>query len=391
MSKKMDRMIEILHILDFWQLIDILIFPIILLISLVIKPFLPKNIWIVAENPNEACDNGYIFFKYLREKRRKINAYYVIDKKSKDFDKVSKIGKVIQPKSLKHWIYYLNAEKIIVTQKYANPSPALFHILHKYNLIKTPRIFLQHGIIKDNAKMFYFNRTKFRIFICGAKKEYEYVKKFFNYPKGYVAYTGLARYDNLNLDKKKNNFILIYPTWRNYIKNQKEFDAFMKNYYDLINNKKLINCLEKYDIIVQLVLHKNMKKFKLNKNTKSKNIKINHNEEVDIQDLINKTDLLITDFSSLYFDIAYRQRPIIYYQFDTDNYRKKQLEEGYFSYQNNGFGKVVKKQDIVIDEIKRYVENNFKVEELYYNRMKDFFERRDSKNCERIFREIEIK
>ena len=147
----------------------------------------------------------------------------------------------------------------------------------------------------------------------------------FGYPNGYVAYTGLARFDNLDLEGKNNNFILVYPTWRNYIKNQNDFDRFMENYYKILNNKKLIDYLEKNNINIQLVLHKNMKKFNINSIINSNNIKINHNEEVNIQDLINKTDLLITDFSSIFMDIAYRQRPIIYYQFDTDNYRNNQL------------------------------------------------------------------
>ena len=385
----MKRIKEILKIIDIIQIIDFILFPFIFLISLFYKPFL-KDIWLIEENPNEACDNGYILFKYIRKTRKDINVYYIINKKSKDLIKIKFLGNIIYHKSLKHWIYYLNAKRIIVTQKYANPSPALFHILHKYNLIKTSRIFLQHGITKDNAKMFYYDRCKFKLFICGAKREYKYIKENFNYPNNNVVYTGFARFDNLDLNKKINKFILICPTWRNYINNQNDFDIFMKNYYDLINNKNLINYIEKNNITIQLVLHKNMKKFKLNKNNISKNIIINHNEEVDIQELLNKTDLLITDFSSLYFDIAYRQRPIIYYQFDTNKYRKNQLEEGYFSYEKDGFGDIFNNSDLVINKIKYYIDNNFKIEDKYLKRMNLFFERKDKDNCKRILDEIEM-
>ena len=384
----MNRIKEIIKIINIIQIIDFILFPFIWLISLFFKLFL-KDIWLIEENPNEACDNGYILFKYIRKNRKDINIYYVINKKSKDCNKVNSFGNIIYHKSLKHWIYYLNAKKIIVTQKYANPSPALFHILHKYNILRMPRIFLQHGVIKDNAKMFYYDRCKFRLFICGAKREYEYVKENFNYPKGYTVYTGLARFDNLILNNKKNNFILIYPTWRNYINNQRDFNCFMINYYNLINNKDLINCLEKNNIKLQLVLHKNMKKYKINYKSFSNNISINHNDEVDIQNLINKTDLLITDFSSIFMDIAYRQRPIIYYQFDADNYRRNQLEEGYFFYKKDGFGEIYNDSKSVVDKIKYYINNDFKVEDKYLKRMSSFFERRDKNNCKRIFEEIE--
>ena len=387
-KEKIKRVNEIYNLLNFKQILDVLCLPFIFIISMLCKPFL-KNIWIIEENPNEACDNGYIFYKYIRENRKDINVYYVIKKKSKDYLKVKTLGNVINHGSLKHWVYYLNAKKIIVSQKYANPSPAIFYILHVKNFLKQPRIYLKHGITKDNATMLYYDRTRFRLFICGAKKEFEYVKEKFEYPEENVVYTGFARFDNLDLSNQYNNTILIAPTWRNWIKSQEEFNEFIQNYYKIINNKVLINYLEKYGLNLQLVLHKNMKRFKLEYKPKSKNIQINHNNEVDIQELLNRAALLITDYSSLFFDIAYRKRPIIFYQFDKKEYRKNQLPEGYFSYEKDGFGVVVQDAELVLNKIFYYIENEFNVEESYLRKMNNFFERRDKNNCKRILEEIE--
>ena len=382
-----ERFKEILKIIDTKQLIDIIIFPIIWIISLVLKPFC-KDIWIIAENPNEACDNGYVFFKYIRENRKDINAYYVINKKSKDYKKIDSLGNILQYRSIKHWVYYLNAKKIIVTQKYSNPSPALFYILHTKRILKTPRVFLRHGIAKDDAKMFYYNRTYFRLFICGAKREYEYVKEKFNYPKENVVYTGFARFDNL-IENSTENLILVAPTWRKWINNQNEFEEFINNYYRLLNNERLIKIFKENNIKIYMILHKNMKKFKINIDKIRNNIFIRHNDEVDIQQLINRSQLLITDFSSIFFDIAYRKRPIIYYQFDTKKYRKNQLQEGYFSYSKDGFGDIVDNVDLLVNKIEFYVKNNFKVEDKYIKKMNSFFERKDKNNCKRILQEIE--
>lgn len=396
-NSKSKRIKEIFEILDFKQIIDVFIFPIIYLISVCFKKIC-KNIWLVSENPNEACDNGYIFFKYIRENRKDIKAFYVINKKSKDYEKVAKLGNVIKYRSLKHWIYYLNASKIIVTQKYANPSPAIFYVLHTKNILKSPRIYLKHGITKDESKMLYYNRTRFRLFICGAKREYEYIKNNYDYPKESVVYTGFARFDNLKVYNEKdvkntnqnNKLILIAPTWRNWLKKQEDFDIFMQKYFDLINNKEIVNYIEKNNIQIKIVLHKNMKKFKIKNIDKlNKNITINHNEEVNIQELLNKADLLITDYSSIFFDIAYRKRPIIYYQFDLNKYRENQLPEGYFSYENDGFGEILKDSKAVIEKIKEYIKNDFKIENVYLERMEKFFARRDTNNCKRILEEIE--
>lgn len=384
------RVKEILKIIDGRQLLDFVLYPGIFAISVFAKPFC-KDVWIVEENPNEACDNGYIFYKYLRENRQDINAFYVINKKSKDYKKVEKYGNVISHGSLKHWIYYLNAKKIIVTQKYSNPSLALFYLLHAKKIIKTPRIFLQHGIIKDDCKLYYYNRTGFRLFICGAKREYEFVKNTFEYPEGYVAYTGLARYDNLNFESKNTNkLILVMPTWRNWIKKQSDFDAFINKYYEILRDEGLVKHLRDTNTRLKFVLHKNMKKFELNKSYGFDDvITINHNEEVNIQDLLNEADLLVTDFSSVFFDIAYRKRPIIYYQFDTKEYRENQLQDGYFSYKDDGFGDVYDNAKDVIDKVVHYIDNDYSIEEKYIVRMEDFFERKDKDNCKRILEEIE--
>lgn len=390
------RLKEIVKIIEFKEIIDFLLFPIILIISLLAKPFI-KRAWLIEENPDEACDNGYVFFKYLnnsndnklKNKIKDINIFYVINKKSKDYEKVKKVGKVINHGSLKHWIYYLNAEKIIVTQKYANPSKALFYLLHKYSLPRGKRYFLQHGIIINDCKTFYYKETNFNKFICGAKREYEYVKEKYGYPENNVCYTGLARFDELKLEENTNNkLILIAPTWRKWIKNKNDFKIFMENYYSILENAELQTALLENNIEIQLVLHKNFSKFKIEKQVIGSNIKINHNKDVDIQELLNKVELLITDYSSIFMDVAYRKRPIIYYQFDKDKFRKLHLSEGYFKYEKDGFGDVINSEKDVIQKIIYYINNNLKIEKEYEDKMDNFFERKDKKNCQRILEEI---
>lgn len=79
----------------------------------------------------------------------------------------------------------------------------------------------------------------------------------------------------------------------------------------------------------------------------------------------------------------------IYYQFDTEEYRNRQLQEGYFSYGKDGFGPVFDNEEDVISYVSTRVNNNFQVDKKYMKRMEDFFERRDKNNCKRIVKEIE--
>lgn len=376
---KIDIVVDILKL--------IILFP----ISFILRPILnKKNIWLIEEKPTEANDNGYALLKYIKEDRPDINVYYVIDKKSKNIDKVKNISKIIKHKSIKHWIYYFDAKVIAVTQKYANPCPAIFYVLHNLKLIKGKRVFLQHGITKDNIECYQYDVSKFDLFVCGAKKEFEYIKTKFGYPSQSVIYTGFARFDKYNVNNNiKERFILICPTWRNWITDKNKNYEYFEKWNELINNEKFNEFLEKNNIYAKVILHQEMNKFKDKIKSKYENVQVLKNDEINYDENLSKCLMLITDFSSVFFDIAYMKKPIIYYQFDTKEFREKHLQEGYFSYEEDGFGEIFEESKAVIEEIIKIEKENFSMQEKYLKRVNLFFERRDNKNCQRIVDEIE--
>jgi len=63
-------------------------------------------------------------------------------------------------------------------------------------------------------------------------------------------------------------------------------------------------------------------------------------ESCDYQELIKESSLLITDYSSIFFDFAYLKKPVIYTHFDYNEYRENHVPEGYFNYKNDGFGPI---------------------------------------------------
>ena len=378
------------------DILDVVIFLLVLIPALIYKIYLKikgKKIWLICEAKDTARDNGYHLFKYIRINYPKDSVYYVIDKKALDYKAVEPYGNIIQFHSFKHWIYYLCASLNISTQKYGNPSPALFYVLHVWFGKLNNRIFLQHGITKDDATWLYYDKTKFKLFICGAKKEYEYVKEKFNYPNNHVAYLGFSRFDNLYNNKVDDKQILIMPTWRNWLGRQTNFlnqkeefiqSEYFKKWSSLLNNKELIQYIEEENITIYFYPHMNMHEFIKDFKVNSNNIKI-VSKEYDIQTLLKESSLLITDYSSVYMDFAYMNKPIIYYQFDSEEYRKHQLQEGYFSYAKNAFGKILIDEQDVVNRIIGYIKMNYKIEKIYKKRMDEFFELKDQKNNERIY------
>jgi CDP-glycerol glycerophosphotransferase len=92
-----------------------------------------------------------------------------------------------------------------------SPDIGVFKKLDKLGLVRGKKVFLQHGIIKDNLINLYYPNIKLDLFVCGAYLEYQYVNSRFKHPQGVVKYLGLCRYDELNTPHKVNKQILTGP------------------------------------------------------------------------------------------------------------------------------------------------------------------------------------
>ncbi|MBQ9072387.1 MAG: CDP-glycerol glycerophosphotransferase family protein [Bacilli bacterium] len=395
----MKQILKNLKYIKLTDLISPFIFIFVLPISIIFRVYnklKKQKIWLICEDGYHARDNGYHFYKYLKENHPELESYYVIDKKEKDYVKIKKYNNIIQFKSFKHWVYYLSCDLNISSQKNGNPAQPLFYILHVYLNLFNNRVFLQHGVIKDYCEWLIYKNTKFKYFICGAKKEFEYIASTYGYPKGSVIYTGLARFDGLHNVKVNKKQILIMPTWRIWLGRDtnslgQKFDFvdtdFYKNWNNLLTDKKMINYIEKNKINILFYPHIDMQKFLYKFKSKSKNIKF-LDLNTDIQKVLKESALLITDYSSVFMDFGYMRKPIIYFQFDKKEFRRRQYQRGYFSYKNDGFGPVINRENKVVDKILEYIQNDFVIESMYKTRMDQFFELNDSKNCERIYQEI---
>lgn len=349
-----------------------------------------RKLLLVTEDGHTARDNGYHFYKYIKTNHPEDYCFYVIDKKSEGYDKVKEYGNIIQYGSLKHWLYYLSANYNISNHKNGNPNAPLFYVIHVILGLYNNRVFLQHGITINDGIWLYYKNTKFKYFICGAKKEYEFISEKFGYPEGNVIYTGFPRFDNLynnNVNKKQ---ILIMPTWRNWLSRETnalgekyEFKKtdYYKNWNSFLNNSKFIKFIEKNNLQVLFYPHINMQKFLKDFNVKSKNIKIT-STKTDIQKVLKESSIMITDYSSVFMDFAYMCKPILFYQFDYNEFRQKQYGEGYYNYKD-GLGISVEKCDDLVDELIKLYEKG--LNNKYLKKMNDFFELKDQKNCERIY------
>jgi CDP-glycerol glycerophosphotransferase len=359
------------------------------IISIPITMFNPdlKDIWIVSERGVDARDNGYHFFKYIRTYHKEINAWFIIDTASADYEKVRKYENVIPYRSFKHMLYLVISKIQISTHDQGcTPNMVVFHWLNKYHMVPGKKVFLQHGIIKDNIKWYHADEFHTDLFICSADEEYEYVLKHYGHPKDIVKLLGMCRYDGFGettLNNEKQ--ILFMPTWRNWL-NECEEHVFTDSQYFhqinmVLNDVQLNKGLKRNGYKLLFYPHYESQRFLHCFSTDQSNMEICSFKEYDVHTLLKDADMLITDYSSVFFDMAYQDKPILFFQFDQDDFETYHYQKGYIEY--NEFGPV----SATIEELKQNIMLFFENPniECYTKRYHQFFGEKTNNNCKLIF------
>jgi CDP-glycerol glycerophosphotransferase len=375
----------------------VLVFFIFLKIFFFFVPY-SNNIWLVSERGYDANDNGLYFYQWLLINHPEIESRYLIKKNSSDFVNLPKSKGIIFWGSFHHYLLLFKAKIFISTHINTYiPFTSYYNLLEKYNLFSfsSKKVFLQHGIIKDNLIGLHYPNIKVDLFITGAKKEFDFVKKTFHHPKNVVVYTGLARFDkyHFNTKEKTTKIISIIPTWRKWLNslNNEQFkkSEFYKTYIELLNNHDFITFIRDNNFKVLFYLHPELKRFE-NLFFSDLIIPVLTMKDFNFvfHDLIEKSSLLITDYSSVFFDFAYLEKPIIYFQFDKEQFFINHYLPGYFKYEDDGFGPIVSNTSDLMKELDNLKVKNFSQNNTFSIRSKIFFELKDNNNSKRIFEEI---
>ncbi len=352
-----------------------------------------KNLWLISERGTDARDNGYHFFKYLRQNHSEINCVYVIDKASPDIKKINSLGKTVQLGSFKHYLAFACAPVKISTHimGYA-PDMYRFAMLdRKFHLVKGKKIFLQHGIIKDDIAELHYPKVNLDLFVCSTVMEHESLKSY-NYPDGIIQRLGLCRYDALLNEHEVKRQILVMPTWRYYLRPLSDEEFKKSEYYQsfngLITDKRLLNMLEENDYEIVLYLHYELQKFTHLFSTENKRVKIKGMLDADVQALLMESAMLITDYSSVFFDFAYMKKPLVYWTFDRELFFAEQYGLGYFEFSKYGFGPELSRKEDVIDYIGKEFESNMAVEDEYTKRTELTFSDFSKDHCQKTYEAI---
>lgn len=349
------------------------------------KPEKDYSTWLVGERYDTAQDNGYAFYKYLRE-NTDINAYYVIEDTAPDYRSISSDPNVLAFGSNAHYQISFKAGVLLGTHDLENllpykPARGFF------NYEETIKVFLQHGVLGRKRVEYHrkYYDLPFNLFIVSSTPEKEnVVVKKLGYNEDEVAVTGLARFDSLPRGNETKD-ILLMPTWRDWINTDEQFlsSQYFNNYNNLIHNERLIKLLEENDVRLNFYPHYRAQMYFNNEILNpSKNINFIQLGSKTVQDLLIEHSLLITDYSSVSFDFTLMNKPVIYYHFDVRKFfRQGKLRPLYQTF----IGSIARTEDELVDLIQQQIHLNFKPGDIDISGIFDY---QDHNNSQRIYHSV---
>lgn len=211
--------------------------------------------------------------------------------------------------------------------------------------------------------------------------------KVLGYPRNDVLFDGNHRSGYMEKLKERyscKNILAYLPTYRVRGSDDrgKAFEFFSKYGFD---REEMETFLKKTDSILLIKLHYVDQETMKNKHLSlgSRIVYADENEVSDINDVLQYIDVLITDYSGVYFDYLLLNRPVIFAAFDCEEYAK---EQGlYDDYEFYIAGPIAKNWAEVIRHAKDALINPGKFEDLRIEKNKIFNKYCDGKSSKRIY------
>lgn len=394
----------------FQKIKNIIINTVIFFISI----FIPKTdkIWIFGSwFANRFSDNSRYLYLYCHENKKNLGLDKVIWITENDyiFEELSSNNlDVIKKNTLKSYWYHLRAKNHLIDQSPDN--------LDKYFSVRSNRIQLWHGVgFKNIASI-----NKVPDYTSYKYKLKKFLKKITS-PGGWYNFTFLSTSEFAT----ENIFKLSFRLWENkviesnyprniylnsiidneelgYIDNQqkKVIETIKKQiiigkkiiaYFPTYRNEANINGEKDYVYPFNIRSKEEFEQFDyfLNKNNifvinkfhfagdlsyiKKTDNYINLPIELDIYPILKYIDIMITDYSSLYADFLFVNRPIIFYPYDLETYKNQ--DKGFlFNYEDVTPGEKVfdleSLKNAILDNIEedKFELERKKIKELYFGK-----------------------
>lgn len=374
-----------------------------------LRDFTPKNYpntdnsWIIMDRDTQADDNGEHLYRYIMNKHPEQKIYFALNRKSCHWDRLKSEGfNLLDFNSEKYNNQLKKSSKLIsshIDEYIVNPFKDNFEFSKKI-------VFLQHGVTHNDLSSWLNSKRTLQCLITATHDEYKAIsgdKTKYKFTEKEVVLTGFPRHDALLIGNDTNSqIILIMPTWRKNIlgsivegSNKRELNkdfmetTYAKHWKNFLCSNALKTLTDKFGYTVIFAPHANIEPY-LDLFDLPNYIQLWRASDSSIQALFQKSKFMITDYSSVAFEMGFLNKTVLYYQFDHEEFFNgtHAFQAGYFSYEKHGFGPVVYNEKDLITALKRILKNKGNPYYPYDKRIRKTFAFRDGKNCERVYQAI---
>ncbi|MFE6996665.1 CDP-glycerol glycerophosphotransferase family protein [Microbacterium sp. NPDC057659] len=356
--------------------------------------------WVFIDRDVDAGDSAEDMYWWMAEHHPEHNSWFVVREGTEDWKRMSAAGARLVGYGTPEFYALLKHADHLAS------SHADRFITHALPLKMRPPeyafTFLQHGVIKGDISH-WLNPKDIQVFVASTPDEYRYLTESPAYraSRKEVRLTGLPRFDVLlerarALPDEERDLIVVMPTWRDYLvgrmgkdsADREPIDDFAGTDYavrisGLLNDPTLLDAAERTGARIVFMPHPNMQPY-LSSFDLPEAVEVRSYADTDVREMIVRARLLITDYSSIAFNAAYIRTPVMYYQFDREQYLAGHTERpGYFDYRRDGFGPVA--EDVA--EAARAAESILtdRLDPEFAERMQRAFPVRDGHNRERVY------
>ena len=361
-----------------------------------------KPVWLLSDRILKAGDNGEALYQYLlKETSGKIDLRFAISPDSPDYARIRQMGKTVPIPSFRYKLLYLLSEYVISSHADdINAKPFHGHQEGYRDILADKKfVFLQHGVtMNDVSDWLARQHRNLYGFVTTALPEFEsIINGSYGYTEENVWLTGFPRYDYLPEADVKGRLITIAPTWRAYLAPSWNYNTgerilaedfhsseYLKYYNRLLNHSRLLTAAQKYGYHIAFYPHPNLQTY-LDAFQRNEQV-LFLGKEYNYRNMYESSCLMVTDYSSAVFDFAYMGKPVIYTQFDKDQFFSGGhiCKTGYFDYETAGFGEVKYDLESTVDCMIEYMASGCQMKEIYKKRVDSFFAYYDRQNCQRV-------
>jgi hypothetical protein len=353
---------------------------------------------VLMDRVSMARDNAEALYRHIAKHHPSIRIAFVLSRHCADWDRLNLDGfNLIEYQSLEH-------NRALMFSRVFASSSLDEHVLNppglsRHRLENFKFVFLQHGVTQQNLSD-WLNTKPISLILTSTREEHKSISDYaspYAFLPSQVIRTGMPRWDSLrNLSGivKNRDFLTIAPTWRKSLVNRSgpasaslahfRESSYFIHWQEAIAGITQSNKVSEYGLKIVVLAHPS---FGQSSEPLFDNPLVSYvetSQSIDYGEILSRSHVLITDYSSIAFDAAALRAKILYFQFDKKTVFSNGhiFKKGYFDYELDGFGPVSENSLQLLEQLEETL--GTQASSRYEDRAKKAFDKFDGGASERV-------